>query len=590
MRKQPLLILCICFILGIIVRDYWAVDLKTAYIIFVSSSLTLISFFSTSIPILKLRTYFICLFFFTLGLLLHSIYSKNTILPQLNQKEELIFKVDKKLNSNERNRRYEILIYNENSELKSVLSVPRSLPEFDFRHYYQAELFINRVQHPKNDYQFDYAKYLNRKGIYFQSYLPGSYRIAERKYVGWNDYIRQKRMDVLQRIDRTAISAKSREFLKGIILADRTEMDRETVSDFTKTGLVHILAISGSHIVIIFGIFFWLLVKIFPVGFRKYAIICSLILIWIFAVFIGYGNSVVRSCIMISVYFIYVLLQRKPDLLHSMALAAFIILLADTHQIFDVGFQLSFLAVFGIYWLNQPILKYFPKQDNFFKRILFNTFSISLAAQISTLPAVLYYFHQFSMISILANLIIIPLSEFIIVFSLFMTLVIGFGFNSSLLSVVYDSFIKLVLQLIHWFSTFDRFLLQNVPMSLAEVAIMCAGIYFLRFLIKEFDLRNMLRVAFIILIYFGLHIGLTLYEQRQNEVMIHHHFREKYFSVKETEHITFWIRKDADIVKVKKYIIDPYLTSKRAKEFDLKILPAGTTTINYGGKQYFIVE
>jgi competence protein ComEC len=65
---------------------------------------------------------------------------------------------------------------------------------------------------------------------------------------------------------------------------------------------------------------------------------------------------------MLTVYFIYVLLQRKPDLLHSLALSAFIILINDSQQLFDVGFQLSFLAVLGIYWLNQPILNYLPSR------------------------------------------------------------------------------------------------------------------------------------------------------------------------------------------------------------------------------------
>ncbi len=178
------------------------------------------------------------------------------------------------------------------------------------------------------------------------------------------DKVKQIRLDFLQRIDSSMLSTESRDFLKGIILADRTDMDAGISADFTKTGLVHFLAISGTHMIIIFWLIMFFLKRCFPLRLRNVAVIISLLLIWCFAVFIDYGSSVVRSCLMLTFYYIMVLLQRKPDLLHSMALAGLIILMLDTQQLFDIGFQLSFLAVFGIYWLNRPILNCLPKARN----------------------------------------------------------------------------------------------------------------------------------------------------------------------------------------------------------------------------------
>ena len=586
MHKQPLFILCICFILGIIIQEYLSLRPATAYILLLTAIVPLLSYASRSLFWIGLRKYFLGFFFAVLGLLMHAEYSKNAELPEISRKQEVIFKLNKKLNSNEKNRRYEITARPEKGEFRTVLSIPRTLPELDYKHLYKAELYINKVSPPKNDYQFDYSKYLRRNGIYHQSYLPGKMEAADAPELSLSDHIRQKRLEVLQKIDSTSISPKSREFLKGIILADRTEMDRETVADFTNTGLVHILAISGSHIVIIFGIFYFLLVRAFPLGYRRLAIVCSLALIWIFAVFIGYGNSVVRSCIMITAYFVYIILQRKPDLLHSMALAAFIILLADSNQLFDVGFQLSFMAVFGIYWLNQPILKHLPPADNFAKKILFNTFSLSLAAQISTLPAVIYYFHQFSVISIVANLVIIPLSEIIIVFSLLMTVLLGTGIYLNQILYLYDGFIQFILAVIHWFSGFEGLLHTNIPMTLVEVIILCTGIYYLRFLTVRFNIRNLLPLLAVATIYAGVHLGLTYYHERQHEIMIHEHFRERYFSVKRGSEVEFWISMDADLEKVKKYIIDPYLTSRRTASYRIKTIPAGANSVSYKGITY----
>ena len=162
--------------------------------------------------------------------------------------------------------------------------------------------------------------------------------------------------------------------------------------------------------------------RCFPLRLRNIAVIISLLLIWCFAVFIDYGSSVVRSCLMLTFYYIMVLLQRKPDLLHSMALAGLVILMLDTQLLFDIGFQLSFLAVFGIYWLNRPILNCLPKARNNIHDFFLQVVSVTLSAQLITLPLILYYFHQFSFVSVIANLVIVPLSEIIILLSLLMVL------------------------------------------------------------------------------------------------------------------------------------------------------------------------
>ena len=507
-----------------------------------------------------------------------------------SQKENILFQLKKKLNSNDKNRRYEIVFWKDkdasNKHSDAVLLVPKAEKQLDFRYYYKAKAYINSVEHPKNDYQFDYAKYLSRKQIYFQAYLPEGFQTMERNDLSFTEKVSQKRLEVLQKIDKTNLSDKTREFLKGIILADRTEIDKQTVSDFSKTGLAHILAISGSHIAVIFGIFYFIFLKIFPAKYRKSAIILSLISIWLFAGFIGFGNSVVRSCIMLSVYFICVLLQRKPDFLHSMALAALIILALDTQQIFDVGFQLSFVAVFGIFWLNQPLLKYFPKPKNKLQNFMMNVITVSFAAQIVTLPLVLYYFHQFSLISILANLIIIPISEIIIVFSLLMTVFIGTELNFIFLNSVYDEIVLRVLDLIHWFSDIDLVFFKNIPMSLPEVGILFAAIYFLRFLILKFSLNNILNFAFVVLVFLTLRVGLNYYQFEKNEALIHYLFKNKAFSVKQKGKVYFWIPEKASRERFENFVINPYLTNRRASKGEIKTIPPNTKVIRYNRKVY----
>lgn len=289
---------------------------------------------------------------------------------------------------------------------------------------------------------------------------------------------------------------------------------------------------------------------------------------------------------MISVYFIYVLLQRKPDLLHSMALSAFIILFIDTQQIFDVGFQLSFIAVLGIYWLNQPILKYLPRQDNFFKKLIYNTISISVAAQLATLPLVLYYFHQFSLISILANFIIVPFSELIIIFSFLMTALIGFNLDFEIINWCYDFVIKILLEIIHWFADFDAVFFENIPLSLAEVFLLFGVICFLKFMLDKLSFRNVSNVILAITLFFIVRISFNLFENQKDEFLAHHYKKENIISIKKGNKVIFWLNSSHDKDKIQQYIINPYVSSRRIKSLEIKNFPASTKMVKFEDEIY----
>lgn len=552
----------------------------------------IISLFSLGLFLVKnflfyrLRPVSLCLLFFSFGIFLHLLNSEKPKLPELKTKENVIFKITKKLNSNQKSRRYEIEAWKGNSAFKSVLSLPKSEKEFDFLHYYKAEVYINKIEKPYSDFQFDYAKYLARKDIFFQIYLPNSYQSSKREDLSIAEKIRQKRLETLVKIDASDLSKPSREFTKGIILADRTEMDKEIVQDFSKSGLVHILAISGSHMAIIFWLILLILNPIFPARLINYKIVISLLLIWSFAIFIDYGSSVVRSCVMISAYYLFILLQRKTDVLHSMALAAFAILIFDTNQVFDVGFQLSFLAVFGICWLNQPLLKYLPKPNNNFQNFLVNVISISISAQLATLPLVIYYFHQYSFISIIANLVVIPFSEILIIFALLMTFLNAFSLQFSFLNLIYDFCVSYTLKVIHFFATIEFAFYKTIPFTLLEAVVVFIIIYFLRFLIVKFNGKNMLRVAYFLLLFIVLRVVLNFKAKEIDEVLIHQYFKEKVISVKNQDKVQFIMHENLNRDKIEQYVIEPYLTSRRTKNFEVIEIAKSIDQIKIGGVKY----
>ena len=591
MNKQPLLILWICFIFGILISE--KLSLSTALVnVFLSFSFLFLVFSFLKIHFFfKIKDFVLSIFFLGLGVFAHELHNKEQIFPNFPSSSEVVFTLDKKLNSNEKNKRYEVKILkvNEKSvDLGLVLSVPKEEKELDFKHFYKAEIYLNKVKANAQDFGFDYQKYLGRKQIYFQGYAPNSFQVAEKENLTFSEKIRQKRLEVLQNIDQAKLSEKSKEFTKGIILADRTEMDRETVEDFSKSGLVHILAISGSHMAIIFWLILLLLKPIFPANFRNVPIVISLIFIWLFAIFIDFGSSVIRSCIMITAYYFYVLLQRKPDLLHAMAISGLAILIFDTNQLFDVGFQLSFIAVFGIFWLNEPILKYLPKPKNTVQNFLVNVVSISIAAQVATLPLVIYYFHQYSLISVIANLVVIPFSEVIIIFALLMTILLGFGFDISWLNTLYDSGVQLVLKVIHFFASLDVFFFKNIPMHWSEVIVLFSMIYFLRRFLTRHHLKSLIKVGFLVILFLMLRIGFNYYENSQSEILVHEFFKEKIISVKEKDKVVFFVKNSKNLEKQKKYIIEPYLVARRVNDFKIVFVPQNVKSLFINEKNYSV--
>ncbi|WP_144281750.1 ComEC/Rec2 family competence protein [Chryseobacterium echinoideorum] len=588
MNKQPFLIAVFCFILGIFFQDYLFLrDKYIFFIVFIAVALAGLFFINHS-TLFKIRTFIFTVFFFLAGIVLHSFNIHYSQSYQLETNELIVFKISKKLNSNQKYKKYEVLAEVDNRSFKAIVNIKKELNDLDFKHYYKAQAYIVQPQNPEHSFQFNYKKYLSRKNIFQLCYFNEEISVAARNDLNFAERSKQKRLEVLQKINASDISPKSREFLKGIILADRTEIDAETVQDFNRSGLVHLLAISGTHIAVIFGIFYFLLTRFSSVSLRKYVVLCSLVFIWIFAFFIGFGNSVVRSCIMLSIYFIYVILQRKPDLLHSLSISAFIILIVDSYQIFDVGFQLSFLAVLGIFWLNQPILKYFPRQDSFLKKLLFNTVSISLSAQLATLPLVLYYFHQFSFVSFLANVVIVPFSQVIIVFSFIMTGLIAVNLEFSLLDILYDSLIRILLKVIHWFAEFDMVFFENISFNLAEVFAFYLCVYYGRFFLNKTSLKNLYHLVFSIFIFLFVRISYDIYGDFQNEIHTFTYKEAKVIGIRNGENAVFLMKNSAEEKKIRQFIIDPYLSSERINNFEIKHIRDSINKVKIGHDLYEI--
>jgi competence protein ComEC len=196
-----------------------------------------------------------------------------------------------------------------------------------------------------------------------------------------------------------------------LILGYRADLDEEVLSYYAKTGTIHALSVSGMHVGLIYLVLAWIFSFLDRNRLAKACkLIIILVLIWCYTILTGLSPSVLRAAIMISVFMIGKGINRSANGVNILAFSGFLILVYDPLILWDVGFQLSYLAVLGLILVQPTIEDWFYFKNTFYQKI-WSAISISLAAQLFTFPLSIYYFHQFPMYFLFSNLfILIPVT------------------------------------------------------------------------------------------------------------------------------------------------------------------------------------
>ncbi len=272
-----------------------------------------------------------------------------------------------------------------------------------------------------NPGDFDYRRYLSLKGIYARLYVASEQQMQLQGQTGiWilTDIIHPFRDWIRQTFD-TMVGGEEANLLKGLVIGEQDELAPDMKLAFTNAGLMHILAVSGLNVGLV-TVMLWSVFSIFRFP-RLGTGLLTIVSLAIFCVLTGGEASVLRAVIMASVIIAGKIFEHKTNLYNVVAIAAFTILLTNARWLFDVGFQLSFVAVVSLAYLYpkmERLVEKLPKwmqANNFVKKYIFLSMVVSLAATIGTLPFTAYYFHKISIIGIVMNLIAVPLSGVILV-------------------------------------------------------------------------------------------------------------------------------------------------------------------------------
>ncbi|WP_192821386.1 ComEC/Rec2 family competence protein [Rufibacter sp. LB8] len=295
---------------------------------------------------------------------------------------------------------------------KVAVFLPRS-ESADSLKYGQQLLVKGSLQtpaEPANPYQFNYKRYLGLQHIQWQVYLnDGTWQAIGYEppslLVSLSLQVRKK----LERAFKAQIPTKRElTIAQALILGVQDDLDAATRNAYARTGTMHVLAVSGMHVGLLYGALL-LFLKPMARG-RKGKLLVFLVIVgvvWFYAFVTGMSASVLRSVTMFSLLELGKVLRRKASILNTLAVVAMVLLLYEPNFLFDVGFQLSFLAVAGIVLL-QPLFLQVWNPERRMVRWVWELFAISVAAQLATFPLSLFYFHQFPVYFWAANLLAVP--------------------------------------------------------------------------------------------------------------------------------------------------------------------------------------
>ena len=301
-----------------------------------------------------------------------------------------------------------------------------------------------QIKNYGNPFEFDYKKYLERKKIYRQLYLSkNSWKYAETTSNPTLTILAEQFREKLLEIYRSQKLGKNElEILSALTLGYKRELDPETKRVFSASGAMHILAVSGLHV----GIVFWMIALLF--GFlrkrktgRLIFVIFSIVLLWSYAFITGLSPSVMRASTMFTIFVIGENISRKPNSYNSLAASAMFLLLFNPNNLFEVGFQLSYSAVFGILYL-QPKLCNLITVNNKFLKFFWTLLTVSIAAQISTFPLTTFYFNQFPIYFWITNLFVIPAIMVLIPLGISLLIVAKIPILSTVISAILQFIIK----------------------------------------------------------------------------------------------------------------------------------------------------
>jgi competence protein ComEC len=423
-----------------------------------------------------------------------------------------------------------------------------------------------------NPNQFNYSKYMQTRGVYHQiKILPRDilqYKKGRNTLRGSAERIRG---NIINEVSLKSKGENEFSIFKALVLGDRINIDQELYAQYIDAGAVHILAVSGLHVGLIYLLLLFVLnpIKRIPYGSLLLPLF-TIISLWAYAFITGLSESVIRSVTMFSLFALAKLLQRRTNSINILFLSYFILVLISPVRLFRIGFQLSYLAVFFILWI-QPMIYTLYRPRFYLDKLFWGIISVSIAAQLGILPLSLFYFHRFPGMFLITNSVVLPL----------LGLLLGGGFMLIILTllkvlpeIVSDGYwlmIELMNSFIEWVSANDSFIIENIHFSLEKMLMSYILMITAILLWKVPNYRNLLSCLITLILIIGIFTFNRL-ENSRNEFVIFHKRGQTNIGIIQPG-IFYLYMSDLDSSSSFDHTIRPYMISKDIQNYTKLDLP-----------------
>ncbi|MCB0458290.1 MAG: ComEC/Rec2 family competence protein, partial [Flavobacteriaceae bacterium] len=422
----------------------------------------------------------------------------------------------------------------------------------------------------KNPHQFNYKEYLQHLGVHYQIGATKDSIIASSAGKTTIKGLAEKtRNYLITKLSLTPIQKEEKSIIEALVLGQRQHIDPEIYKAYAAAGAIHILAVSGLHVGIIYFLLSGLLFPLTSLrSGKQMRSILIIILLWGFAFLAGLSPSVVRAVTMFSFFALAGMLNRPTNSFNILFLSYFVLLIYNPNWIFHVGFQLSYLAVFFILWVQPKLYKlYRPKWK--IDKLFWDIATVTIAAQLGVAPLSVYYFHQFPGLFFVTNLVILPFLALLLGYGIVVVLLAAFSWLPETMALGYNFLLKTLNQFVQWIAEKDSFLFQNISISFFEMM----GFYFLSItLVIWWKQRNRKWIfAFLGSVIFLFTVSLYEKKQVKEELIIFHKPRKTWMAVTSNDSMQLF-QKDTLFIE-DEYPIKTYAIAKNAKYKAIKNVP-----------------
>lgn len=351
---------------------------------------------------------------------------------------------------------------------------------------------LTNIAEPLNPYRFNYRKFMQKQKVEKQLQLRKTeIQILPHTEKRLLTHISNFREQLILNLSEAKFSKDELAIMQALLLGQRQDISKEIYDEYAAAGAIHILAVSGLHVGIILLILNWLFA---PLNYLKNGLVLKtiilILLMWGFAMLAGLSPSVVRAVTMFSFIAIGMQMRRKTSVLNSLFISLFILLLVNPYFIFQVGFQLSYLAVFAIVTIQPKLFKLWQPKFKIAK-YFWSLFTVSIAAQIGVLPLSLFYFHQFPGLFFLSNLVVLPVLGLILGLGILVILLALLNLLPAILAEIYGNLIGLMNKFIAWVAGKEDFVFSDIHFDIWQNLSAYLLVFFFILLLYQKSFRNL---------------------------------------------------------------------------------------------------